>query len=47
MKESESTGYINKYRAYDERELIEVKVGNDIEEIVNFPGSDCSVTMEV
>ena len=34
------------HRAYDERELIEVRIENDRIEIVSFPGPDRSVTIE-
>lgn len=34
------------HRAYDEREPIEVRVENDMIEIVSFPGPDRSVTIE-
>lgn len=34
------------YRAYDEREPIEVRVENDRIEIVSFPGPDRSITIE-
>lgn len=34
------------HRAYDEREPIEVRVENDLIEILSFPGPDRSVTIE-